>query len=136
MVLNAFLMSKCFGIGLCNNIPCISFLLLSFSIIARSCCIVISSFRINSSNSIPTSLHALLLFRTYTSDALSFPTIITANLGQISSCFRLFTSSFNFFIILLANNLPSIIFAIFLPFSIKNLAYILQYARFFFNIFF
>jgi len=34
--------------------------------------------------------------RTYTSDALSFPTMITANFGFIPFCFNISTSSFNF----------------------------------------
>ena len=66
-----------------------------------------------SSYSIPTSSHALLLFLTYTLDALSSPTIITASFGLISAFFNSITSSFNFSLMFFANSFPSIICAIY-----------------------
>ena len=86
--LKARLISKCFGIGLWSKIPSTSFLAFKVSIKSNNSCICVVSGKRNSSNSIPISSQALLLLRTYTCDALSSPTIITASFGMIPSIFR------------------------------------------------
>ena len=98
---------KPFGIGLCNNIPLISFLLFKLFIISSNFSIEVFSSSKISSNSTPTSWQALLLFLTYTFDALSSPTNITANFGTMPFSLSLSTFSFNSSLIFLANSFPS-----------------------------
>ena len=97
-----------------------SFLLFSSFIKSiNSFCVIVSSNK-NSSNSIPISSQALLLFLTYVADALSFPTIITASFGLIPSFFSSVTSSLSFSLIFLASSFPFIISILkFIPFFIS-----------------
>ena len=74
---------------------------------------------------IPTFLHDLDLFLTYTFDAGSSPTIITASFGIIFFSFNISTSSLRFSFIFLASSFPSIISAInMLPFDNTSFSFL------------
>ena len=115
-----FLSLICFGNGYWTKIPLIDLSLFNFSISSNSSFSVASSLKLNSSNSTPTSLHALLFIFTYNFDASSFPSKITANFGfKPSSSIFSFNLSLNFF----ANSFPLINTPIFQLFSFSKCSF-------------
>ena len=106
--------SICFGSGSCTSIPFTLSSELSFSISARSSSSVVSSGSSYDSEPIPIYSHAFFLFPTYTDDAGSFPTWMTARHISTPSALSPATFSLSSSFICFDITLPSISLYIYL----------------------